>query len=128
LGYLFAGQEGGYVYRTTFTTIGIENLGTGIPVNFNLYQNYPNPFNPSTTIKFDVPSVGERHSGISGFHTTKLILYDILGKVITTMVNEELKPGSYQIQWDASGYTSGVYFYRVIIGDYSATNKMMLVK
>ncbi len=126
LGYLFAGQEGGYVYRTTFTTIGIENLGTGIPAYFNLYQNYPNPFNPVTIIKFDIHNTPL--SSIGEGPGVRLTIYDVLGKEIDVLVDEKLKPGSYQIQWDASGYTSGVYFYRLVTGDYSATNKMMLVK
>jgi len=125
LGYLYAGQEGGYVYRTTFTTIGIENLGTGIPVNYNLYQNYPNPFNPSTTIKFDVPysslSFGE---GLR----VRLTIYDVLGKEIAVLVNEGLKPGSYQVKWNASGYSSGVYYYKLVSGDFSQTRKMVLIK
>jgi hypothetical protein len=127
LGYLFAGQEGGYVYRTTFTTIGIESLGTGIPSNYKLYQNYPNPFNPSTTIKFDVPPEGTFQSV-----PTVLKIYDVLGREISTLVNESatggLQPGSYQVRWDASGFSSGVYYCRFIRGDYSATIKMLLIK
>ena len=125
LGYLFAGQEGGYIYRTTFTTIGIENLGTGIPVNFKLYQNFPNPFNPLTIIKFDIPyssfSFGE---GLR----VRLAIYDILGKEIAVLVNEELKPGSYQVKWEASGFSSGIYYYKLVSGDYSQTRKMVLIK
>lgn len=123
LGYLFAGQEGGYVYRTTFTTIGIENLGTGIPNGFKLYQNYPNPFNPSTAIKFDIPVVLS-HRNLS----TVLKIYDVLGKEVAALVNEELKPGSYQVKWDASGYSSGVYFYKLTSDNYSTTIKMLLIK
>jgi hypothetical protein len=129
LGYLFAGQEGGYVYRTTFTTIGIEKLGTEIPVNYKLYQNYPNPFNPVTTIKFSLPNPSE-----GGAMKVRLIVYDVLGREVASLIpplrggQEGLQSGTYEVKWDAAGYPSGVYFYRLITGNYSATNKMILVK
>ena len=94
---------------------GQSNL---LPDKFQLYQNYPNPFNPVTNIRFDIP----RSSHV------KLIVYDILGKEITTLANEKLSAGSYEVEWDGSGYPSGAYFYRVEAGDFFKTKKMILLK
>jgi len=97
------------------------------PKEFKLYQNYPNPFNPVTKIKFDIPSVGQRHA-----FDVRVVIFDILGKEIAVLVNEQLQPGSYEIEWDASIYPSGVYFYGITVGDASAplsiTKKMVLLK
>ena len=102
---------------TTYYT-GINKIGNYIPIGFKLYQNYPNPFNPVTRIKFEIPS--------STF--ISLIVYDILGKEVSTLVNERLSSGSYEVVWTATGYTSGVYFYSLITKDFSETKKMLLVK
>jgi len=99
-------------------TIGIKNLGKSIPISFNLYQNYPNPFNPVTKIKFDL------HKTV---HVV-LIIYDILGREVATLVNEKLNAGSYEVYWNASAYSSGVYFYRLTAGDFIETRKMVLLK
>jgi hypothetical protein len=125
-GYLLAGQEGGYVYRTTFSTIGIEKISEKVPLDFKLHQNYPNPFNPSTAIRFDIPLVKSTRSGEKS--KVKIIVYDVLGKQLAELINEELSPGTYKVYWDASGYPSGAYFYRLSVGNYSATKKMMLLK
>jgi hypothetical protein len=87
-----------------------------------LYQNYPNPFNPSTKIRFDISSEVKNSDNV------RLIVFDVLGKEIETLVNENLRPGSYEIVWDASNYTSGIYFYKIFSGSFSNTNKMMLIK
>ena len=97
-----------------------------LPLTFSLSQNYPNPFNPVTKIKFDVPEVrGERLE-------VRMIIYDILGKEVATLVNDKLAPGTYEYEWDGSNYSSGVYFYKLIIDDASAplsiTKKMVLMK
>jgi len=97
---------------------GSKNLSGEIPVKYNLYQNYPNPFNPNTNIKFEIP----RSSLV------KLIVYDILGKEIATLVNDKLNSGSYEVDWDALGYSSGVYFYRINAGEYVDVKKMLLIK
>jgi photosystem II stability/assembly factor-like uncharacterized protein len=98
--------------------IGIEPIGTEIPSAFSLSQNYPNPFNPSTFIKFDVSK--------SSFVSLKI--FDALGREIAALVNEQLKPGTYQVDWDGTNYTSGVYFYKLYTESYTATKKMILVK
>jgi len=83
-----------------------------------LEQNYPNPFNPSTTIRYQLPVASE----------VKLEVYDVLGKKIATLVNERQSAGSYQVVWNASGLSSGTYFYRLQAGTFTQTKKMILVK
>ncbi len=106
--------------------VGTKAVNNIIPEKYILYQNYPNPFNPATKIKFAIPLSRGVSAGRGVF--TKLIIYDILGREITTLVNQELKPGTYEIEWDGSNYPSGVYFYILITKDYSETKKMVLVK
>lgn len=98
--------------------IGITKNSNSIPLRFQLYQNYPNPFNPVTKIKFDLPK--------SSY--TKVSIYDVLGREIAILINEQLKPGTYEIDWDASYFSSGVYFYKLTAGDFSETKKMILIK
>jgi hypothetical protein len=107
-------------YYSCYTSppIGIEPISNQVPSEFKLYQNYPNPFNPMTNIKFQIPKAG----------FVKLVIYDIIGREIATLVNEELTPGIYEVQWDGSNYPSGVYYYRLKAGDYSDTKKMVLLK
>jgi hypothetical protein len=90
----------------------------GLPTNYALSQNYPNPFNPSTTIQFDIPK--------TSFVTLKV--YNVLGQEVATLVNEDKKIGRYEVSFDGSKLTSGVYFYRLIAGDYASTNKFLLLK
>ncbi|MBL7127879.1 MAG: T9SS type A sorting domain-containing protein [Ignavibacteria bacterium] len=89
-----------------------------IPTKYALMQNYPNPFNPTTKIRFDLPKSTQ----------AKLIIYDILGREVTTLVNEKLNAGSYEVEWNGSSYPSGVYFYRLITKDFSQTKKMLMIK
>ncbi|MFC2092741.1 right-handed parallel beta-helix repeat-containing protein [Bacteroidota bacterium] len=105
-------------YTPWLLIIGIKNLQQGIPNSFLLYQNYPNPFNPKTYIRFDVQYSSH----------VKLAIYDILGKEITTLVNERLRAGSYKVDWDGSGYPSGVYFYKLITNNFVNVKKMVLIK
>ncbi len=112
-----------------FPPIGIEKLSNKVPITFKLYQNYPNPFNPITKIKFDIPisqsPLYERGGG--GFVILKI--YDLLGREVSTLVNEQLKPGSYNVDWDASNFASGVYFYSLIIDNrIIESRKMLLIK
>jgi hypothetical protein len=106
--------------------IGINPVISEVPQNFILYQNYPNPFNPVTTIKFDIPNTPL--SSVREWQGVRLIIYDILGREISVLVDEKLKPALYRVNWDASGYSSGVYYYRLNSGDYSQTRKMVLIK
>ena len=90
--------------------------------SFYLYPNYPNPFNPVTKIKFSVPN-----TSIENSHT-KLVVFDLLGKEIATLVDEVKKPGSYEVEFDARDLSSGVYLYRLQIDDMVQIKKMILLK
>jgi len=106
--------------------IGVNPISTQIPGGFKLYQNYPNPFNPVTTIKFDIPNTPLSSTGEG--QGVRLTIYDVLGKEIDVLVNEKLNPGSYSVEWDASAYSSGVYYYVLSAGKYYETKKMVLIK
>ena len=101
-----------YVNPTSFN----ENVIS--PDKFYLYQNYPQPFNPSTTIKYHIPK--------SSFVSLKV--FDALGKEVVTLVNEEKTSGNYEVEFDGSGLTSGIYFYALKAGEFSDTKKMILLK
>ena len=103
--------------------IGIRQISTEVPDEFMLYQNYPNPFNPETKIRFSVSN-----SQVGKEQIVKLVLYDVLGREAAVLVNERLKPAAYEVNWDAKDFVSGVYFYRLIYGDFSVTKKMILIK
>jgi hypothetical protein len=106
------------VARWNSGTSRVEQLSPTAPKTFLLEQNYPNPFNPSTTIRYQLPVASE----------VKLEVYDVLGKKIATLVNERQSAGSYQVVWNASGLSSGTYFYRLQAGTFTQTKKMILVK
>ncbi len=98
-----------------------------IPNEFRLYQNYPNPFNPSTKIRFDITS--NLKAGVKGeTSNAKLKIFDVLGREVSTLVNEQLKPGTYEVDFDGSNYTSGVYFYKLSTERYTETRMMILIK
>lgn len=107
--------------KNVFTKQTIYTLQE-IPNSYSLYQNYPNPFNPITTIEYDVPEKS----------FVNLTIYDILGRRVTTLVNEEKSEGTYRIQLDmnrvANGLASGVYLYRLQSGKFNVTKKMVLIK
>ncbi|MFA5404057.1 MAG: Omp28-related outer membrane protein [Ignavibacteria bacterium] len=97
--------------------LGITNQNI-LPLNYELKQNYPNPFNPTTNIKFSVPKNGD----------ASLKIYDIKGSLVTTYFNGYIKAGMYNVDFDGSNLSSGIYFYRLTVGDFSETKKMMLIK
>ena len=99
-------------------TTGIRKNSHVIPDAFKLKQNYPNPFNPTTNIEFDLNKTSY----------IKLIVYDILGRKVATLVNEKLSVGSYTVDWNASGYPSGIYFYRLETKGFTDVKKMLLIK
>jgi Secretion system C-terminal sorting domain len=107
---------------TNAPVIGVLNQKNNAPESYSL-TNYPNPFNPSTKIIFDIPS-----SGVQNTVPVKIVIYDILGKEVAKTVNHALKPGSHEVVWNAAGFPSGVYLYRLTAGDVTVTNKIMLVK
>ena len=93
-----------------------------LPKEFLLAQNYPNPFNPSTKIKYSVPVMD------ANFTNVKLIIYDVLGKEVLDLVNEQQTAGNYEIEFNASNLSSGMYFYKLSSNNFSAIKKMLLVK
>ncbi len=105
-------------YMTRVGVIGIEPISGITPKTFSLSQNYPNPFNPSTKINLDIP----KNTYV------KIIVYDLLGKDIEVLVNEQLSAGSYRIDWNAAKYASGIYFYRIITSEFTDIKKMVLLK
>jgi len=117
-GAVYAIRDNGGISRTFFFAIGIEPISSEIPENFSLSQNYPNPFNPETNFRFSIP---ERSY-------VKLKVFNSLGIEIETLLEKDLSPAVYEVNWNASKYPSGVYFYRIEIGTFTETKKMMLIK
>ncbi len=112
------------------TTTVLDNK-YNIPNTFSLSQNYPNPFNPTTKIEYTIPTSPqtplfnkERGRG----EVIILKIYDILGREIKTLVNKQQPPGNYEVTFDGSEFASGVYFYRLQVGNYSQTKKLILLK
>ena len=121
------GTTTGGVWIYTDSLLNVKPISNYIPGCFALYRNYPNPFNPATKIRFDIPSSPSKiGSGLGS--DVKLIIYDVLGREVTTLVNEKLNPGTYEVSWDATGYPSGIYFYSLKAGVFSRTKKMILIK
>lgn len=89
-----------------------------LPAEFSLSQNYPNPFNPVTQIKFEIPKLS----------FVKLTVYDITGRQIAILINQELQPERYEIKFDGNNFASGIYFYKIQTKDYSKTMRMVLIK
>ena len=113
-----------------FTVTDIQDQITLQPEEFYLSQNYPNPFNPVTVIRYSIPNV-ETHRDAS-LRKVTLKVYDILGREIITLVNEEKPAGTYEVEFNGSKYASGVYFYQLSatggVGNYMETKKMLLIK
>lgn len=114
----FFGNAFNRVYKFTNSTVDVEQVSGALPTNFTLEQNYPNPFNPSTVISFAIPK--------SGLVTLKV--YDMLGQEITTLLNEEISTGAYNVSFDGSNLASGTYMYSLRVGDFQQTKKMILMK
>ncbi|MCK7526056.1 MAG: T9SS type A sorting domain-containing protein [Ignavibacteriales bacterium] len=117
----------------SFEYSNIVEVDLNIPTQFSLEQNYPNPFNPSTKIKYSIPNVT-----LSGVEGSRVILkvYDVLGNEVATLVNEEKPAGNYEVNFNASKLSSGVYFYKLRVEDPSTssgegfvqTKKMILLR
>jgi hypothetical protein len=106
------------VNYSTNSTIGISNISTISPGKYDLSQNYPNPFNPVTTIRFEISEPG----------IVSLKIFNNLGREVSTLVNGRMNAGSYKYDFDASGLTSGVYYYTLKVNEFTETKKMFLVK
>ncbi|HEY3252022.1 MAG TPA: SBBP repeat-containing protein [Ignavibacteria bacterium] len=104
--------------KYTQTGLGITQISGNIPDKYSLEQNYPNPFNPVTNINFSLPAAGK----------VRLIIYDMLGKEIETIVNEDLAAGTYKADFDASKLSSGIYLYKLTANSFSEVKKMVFVK
>jgi len=107
-----------YYKRNPTGNVGIQNINSEIPKEYKLFQNYPNPFNSMTNVKFQISNSGN----------VKIIVFGLPGKEIATLVNEQLAPGTYSVDFDASQLPSGVYFYLLEAGNYIQTRKMILLK
>jgi hypothetical protein len=133
---LDAPRENGVVYRDSLILdnlrISYPDITTDIreldlvPNQMKLYQNYPNPFNPITTIKYSVPNFV--NSPFSAAINIELSIYDILGRKVKTLVNKIMKPGNYEVSFDASDLSSGVYFYKLQSDGFLETKRMLLLK
>ena len=109
------------IYVTGFDTAGVVGIGTngtGILNDYYLSQNHPNPFNPSTVIYYTIPQAGN----------VTMKIYDATGRNVSTLVNEIKSAGDYQITWNATGFSSGVYFYRLESGEFTSSKTMFLVR
>ena len=117
--YMLAGTFGQSIWRRPLSElVGIQNISSETPSKFSLSQNYPNPFNPTTKIKFAMPKSGN----------AKIVVYDVMGREVQTLVNERLQAGTYEATFDGSTLNSGVYFYKLIVNGQSETKKMLLLK
>ena len=108
----------GWGLRFNNSSTAVSPISTIIPGEYKLRQNYPNPFNPVTNINFDIPKAG----------IVSMKVYDITGREISTLVNQSMEAGSYNVEFDASNYSSGTYFYKIQAGDFTDVKKMVLVK
>ena len=115
----------GYIggqYQNMFRTTnagGLTEITPDVtPAKYSLSQNYPNPFNPTTNVQFSIPNV----------QYVTLKVYDVLGRELETLVNEKLSHGNYSVNWNASAYSSGIYFYTLTAGDFRETKRMVLVR
>lgn len=105
-------------YLSLFAPIGIINQNLYTPTAYKLEQNYPNPFNPSTNIRVDIVKDSK----------VNLTVYDMLGREVAVLINQQLKPGTYKVDWNAANYPSGIYFYKLVSNEFSQTKKMILIK
>ncbi len=118
-GMMYAGTSGNSVWKRPLSDVtSVEELHAYVPEKFSLEQNYPNPFNPSTSIEFEIKTPEDVH----------LAVFDALGREIASLVSGRLSPGRYRASWDASGASSGAYFYRLRAGARTLAKTMMLVK
>jgi photosystem II stability/assembly factor-like uncharacterized protein len=115
---LLAGLYQGGIYMSTQPVTTVELLSGELPALTRLEQNYPNPFNPTTNFKLQIASL----------EFVSLKVYDILGREVATLLEEIKQPGLYEVIWDASGFASGVYYYKLSAGNFSEMKKMVLVR
>jgi hypothetical protein len=110
-------------FSLQLVNVGIKQISGSIPLEYKLFQNYPNPFNPATNIRYQI-----RAEARSQESEVRIIVFDILGKEVVTLVNQKQKPGYYEVSFDGSKLSSGIYFYRLQAGEFVNTKRMILVK
>ncbi len=122
----FAAGQTVYKYNGSFIT----SVDHDQPIsNFELSQNFPNPFNPTTKIRFSIPNINQANGNASdGLLYTTLKIYDSLGNLITVLVNEEMRPGENELEFNAGNLSSGVYYYQLVVGNFTESKKMILIK
>jgi hypothetical protein len=111
-------HEIGFWPRAVWITTGVAEPEEALPIRFWLGENYPNPFNPMTTLEYAIPFRAR----------VSMRLYDVTGREVRTLIDEEMDPGQYTIVLEASGLSSGVYYFRMTAGDFVQTRKVALVK
>jgi hypothetical protein len=118
--HLFAGTLARGIWRRPLSEMitSVDGSSDPVPTRFELSQNYPNPFNPSTTIKYELPRSSE----------VRLSVHDILGREVLVLVNEKREAGVHEVKFDASGLSSGVYFYRLGAGEFVETKGLLLIR
>jgi photosystem II stability/assembly factor-like uncharacterized protein len=125
---LFAFTHGRGVFAVSLVPTGVGNSTTSTPAEYALFQNYPNPFNPTTHFRFTIGDFPPEADAPLAQRFVSLKIYDVAGREVATLVNETKNPGEYTVQWDGSGYASGIYFYTLRGGSFFETKKMLLVK
>ena len=117
--YIFAGANLLPVMRRPLSEImGVQNISTETPSKYSLSQNYPNPFNPMCNVQFSMRNAGN----------VRLVVYDVQGREVQTLVNEKLSAGTYEVKFDGSMLNSGVYFYKLSTDGFTETKKMLMIK
>ena len=120
----WAGLSNGQIMKTVNGGItSASQISSEVPLSYSLSQNYPNPFNNTSNLKFEIA----RHGGSSTGHV-KLVVYDVQGREVKTLVNERLQSGTYEVTFDGSALSSGVYFYKMTAGNFKETKKLLLLK
>jgi len=115
---VWAVRNNGGITRTDLIEVGISHISNEVPEKYSINQNFPNPFNPNSKIRFQIPELS----------FTKLIVYDVLGREITILVNEQLKAGVYEVNFNGINFPSGIYFYRISSGIFVESKRMILIK
>jgi len=117
---IYIGTASSGVWKRPLSEVitSVNQIKNNIPDNFELYQNYPNPFNPETTIEYSIPKASH----------VIITIFDLLGREVTKLINEEKQPGNYSFEFNAGKFASGVYFYRMQAGNFISTRKLVLLK
>ncbi|MEJ2506861.1 MAG: T9SS type A sorting domain-containing protein [Ignavibacteriaceae bacterium] len=116
--YIGSGGDGLFIYNEEGIVISVDEKTETTTNSYELSQNYPNPFNPITSIKYQIPEDG----------MVTLKIYDILGKEVKTLVNEQKSAGRYEVRFDAADLATGVYLYKLNVNNFASVKKMLLVK